>query len=174
MPGVQLDELGCQQMAAVAAVLRRIAPVAVQSSPRRRALQSAGIIAGACGVAVEIVGAFDEIDMGQWTGKHLADLASDNAWQFWNAKRGSGRPPSGESMVALQRRTVRHIEQLREHDGAVVIVSHAEPIRAALMHYLAISLDLFHSIEIDPGSISTIALLGRRTIVSRVNGEVMA
>jgi broad specificity phosphatase PhoE len=174
MPGVELDELGCRQMSATAEVIERTAPLAVQSSPQRRAMQSASIIADRCSRAVEIVPAFDEIDMGSWTGANFADLAPDRAWQSWNEKRGSTRPPGGESMVALQKRVVRHLEQLREPQGAIVIVSHAEPIRAALMHYLTTPLDLFYSIEIDPASISTITLDRRRTRVSRVNGEVTA
>jgi broad specificity phosphatase PhoE len=174
MSEVELDELGCRQMSVTAEAMERTAPLAVQSSPQRRALQSAGIIANRCNLAVEVVPAFNEIDMGQWTGVNFADLASDKAWQAWNEKRGSTQPPGGESMVALQKRVVRHIEQLRDLQGVVAIVSHAEPIRAAMMHYLKIPLDLFYSIEIDPASISTIALEGPRTRVSCVNGEVAA
>jgi broad specificity phosphatase PhoE len=172
MPGVQLDELGCRQMSVIAEVMERTAPLAVQSSPQRRALQSAGIIAARCGVAVEIVTAFDEIDMGRWTGVNFADLAPDQAWQTWNEKRGSTPPPGGETMAALQKRVVRHIEQLRGLQGVVVIVSHAEPIRAALMYHLKIPLDLFYSIQIDASSVSTITVDGARTHVSCVNGEV--
>ena len=53
-----------------------------------------------------------------------------------------------------------------------MIVTHAEPIRAALMHYLALPLDDFQSVAIDPASVSTVSLMGSRAIVSRVNGEV--
>ena len=77
-------------------------------------------------------------------------------------------------MIALQKRVVRHLEQLRELQGVIVIVSHAEPIRAALMHYLTIPLGLFYLVEIDAASISTITLDGRRTRVACVNGEVTA
>ena len=77
-------------------------------------------------------------------------------------------------MVALQRRVVRHVEHLRAVGGSIVIVTHAEPIRAALMHYLALPLDDFQSVAIDPASVSTVSLMGSRAIVSRVNGEVMA
>jgi broad specificity phosphatase PhoE len=174
MPGVQLTEFGCDQMAVAAEVVTRTVPLAVQSSPQRRALQSAGIIAARCHLAVEIVPGFDEIDMGRWTGAKFADLASDKAWQRWNEKRGSTRPPDGESMAALQRRVIRHIERLRGQDATIVIVSHAEPIRAALMYYLRTPLDHFHSVAIDPASISTISLQGSRSIVSCVNGEVTA
>ena len=74
--------------------------------------------------------------MGAWTGAEFADLAPDERWRRWNEKRGSTQPPGGESMVALQRRVVRHVEHFRAVGGSIVIVSHAEPIRAALMHYL--------------------------------------
>jgi probable phosphoglycerate mutase len=174
MPGVQLDAYGCHQMANTAERLRRHGPLVVQSSPQRRALQSAAIIASRCGCAVEIAWGFDEIDMGRWTGAAFTDLASDEHWRQWNERRGSARPPGGETMAALQRRVIDHLEQFGDQSGTIVIVSHAEPIRAALMYYLGIPLDRFHSVAVDPASISTIRLDGRRRLVSRVNGEVAA
>jgi broad specificity phosphatase PhoE len=174
MPGVQLDELGCDQMATTAEILARYGPSAIQSGPQRRALQSAAIIANRCGCAVEIASGFDEIDMGEWTGAAFADLASDKKWRKWNARRGTARPPGGESMSALQRRVIEHLEQLKGQVGNIVIVSHAEPIRAALMYYLRISLDHFHSVQIDPASISTVRIEGSRRLVSCVNGKVSA
>jgi broad specificity phosphatase PhoE len=174
MPGVQLDELGCRQMAAVADLISQIDPVALQSSPQRRALQSAGIVAERCGLAVEVVPAFDEIDMGDWTGTAFSRLALDKDWQRWNQRRGSSRPPGGEDMVAVQSRVVAHIEQLRAFAGPIVIVSHAEPIRAAVLHYLRWPLDDFHSVAIDPASVSTISLEGSQGRVARLNGEVSA
>jgi broad specificity phosphatase PhoE len=174
MPGVELDALGCQQMAAVAETMWRAGPSALQSSPQRRALQSAGIVGARCGLPVEIVAAFDEIDMGEWTGVEFADLASNEYWQRWNDSRGTARPPRGESMTALQARVASHIEQLGDSAGPIIIVSHAEPIRAALMHYLAVPLDDFQSVAVDVASISTISIKGGRRYVSRLNGEVMA
>src|SRR3954454_8567259 len=92
MPGVPLDDLGCRQIANTAELLRGHAVQAVQSSPQRRALQSAAIIADRCGCAVEIASGFDEIDMGRWTGASFADLALDPRWRKWNEKRGSACP----------------------------------------------------------------------------------
>jgi broad specificity phosphatase PhoE len=174
MPGVQLDELGCDQMAHTAEILRANGPSVVQSSPQRRALQSAAIIADRCGCTVEIASGFDEIDMGRWTGVAFAELVSDREWRKWNERRGSSRPPGGESMAVLQRRVIEHLEQLKGQGETIVIVSHAEPIRAALMFYLGIPLDRFHSVAIDPASISTICLEGSRRFVSCVNGRVSA
>lgn len=174
MPGVVLDEQGCREMDVAAEVIRSVTPHAIQSSPQRRTLQSASIIASRCGCPVEIVQAVDELDMGRWTGQAFGELRKDPAWQRWNERRGSAKPPGGESMRALQRRVVAHIEQFADRDGSIVIVSHAEPIRAALMYYLGVPLDLFYSVDIDPASISTIALDGKQAMVSRVNHKVSA
>ena len=77
-------------------------------------------------------------------------------------------------MLALQSRVIGHIEQLGGSAGPIVIVSHAEPIRAALMHYLSVPLDDFQSVAVGVASISTISIEGQRGYVSRLNGEVAA
>src|SRR3954469_2684593 len=130
MPGVQLDDRGCRQMSCCADLIGRT-PAAIQSSPQRRAQQSASILGWHFGVAVEIVPAMDEIDFGDWTSLEFSELERYPGWKRWNSRRGSSRPPGGESMRALQQRTVQHLEELRRlyADEIVVIVSHAEPIR---------------------------------------------
>ena len=79
-------------------------------------------------------------------------------------------------MRAVQQRVVHHLEQLRrsEADGAFVIVSHSEPIRAALLYYSRTSLDNFLSIEVDPASVSTLAMDKSGIRISRINQQVPA
>jgi broad specificity phosphatase PhoE len=174
MSGVGLDELGRRQIKSVADILADFSPERIQSSPQRRALQSAAIIAAKCGLDVEMAPAFDEIDMGDWTGATFADLEKCRDWHDWNQRRGSSITPGGESMAMLQRRVVGHIERLGEHEGPGVIVSHAEPIRAVVMHYLGIPLDRFHTVEIDPASISTLVVEGSRRSLSDLNRRIAA
>ncbi|MBV8926355.1 MAG: histidine phosphatase family protein [Bradyrhizobium sp.] len=173
LPGVELDELGCHQMS-VCAVSLFPPPTAVQSSPQQRALQSASILARHHGLAVETVAAVDEIDVGEWSGRSFDALNRDPDWHRWNNRRGSSRPPDGESMLCLQRRVVQHLEQLRDDagDGTIAIVSHAEPIRAALLHYADIALDQFLSITVDPASVSTLCFDRRGVHISRINQRV--
>ena len=175
MPGVGLDELGCRQIELCAGLLTS-QPSAIQSSPQRRARESAGILAFRFGLAVELVPAMDEIDVGDWTGKGFDELTQDDAWAHWNAARGSARPPNGETMRALQRRVVAHLEQLRDDnsESTLLIVSHAEPIRAALLHYLRRPLDDFMSITVDPASISTLSVSRGRIRISKINQQVPA
>ncbi len=158
MQEVELDEFGCRQIAQCAQTLAP-PPTIVQSSPQRRAKQSAAILSSHFGLPVEVVAAMDEIEYGDWTGQTFSALANDPDWTKWNAQRGSHRPPNGESMRDLQMRVVRHLEQLRDDsDDVIGIVSHAEPIRAALLYYSGIRLDDFLTIEVAPASVSTLLL----------------
>ncbi len=170
MPGVALDELGCRQMSACVGNVFP-APTAIQSSPQRRALQSASILAWPGGLPVEVVAAVDEIDVGDWTGRSFDDLNEEPDWHRWNSRRGTSRPPNGESMRGLQARVVRHLEQLREDtaEGTILIVSHAEPIRAALLYYADIALDDFLSVTVDPASVSTLCFDRNGVHISRIN-----
>jgi broad specificity phosphatase PhoE len=174
MPGVQLDDLGCRQMSRCAEMIAET-PAAIQSSPQRRTQQSASILAWHFGLPVEIAPDVDEIDYGKWTSRAFADLEGDKRWNRWNTRRSNSRPPAGESMRALQQRMVQHLEQLRraEADGAIVIVSHAEPIRAALLYYSRTALDNFLSIEVDPASVSTLAVNKSGIRISRINQNVL-
>jgi broad specificity phosphatase PhoE len=175
MPGVELDALGCREMS-LCAELMSPAPSAIQSSPQRRALQSAGILAEHFRLPVETVAAVDEIDLGDWTSRSFDELKTDEAWIRWNSFRGSSRPPNGESMRALQQRVVRHLDRLKDEkaDGTIAIVSHAEPIRVALLHYASIALDDFMSIQVDTSSISTLVMDSTGFRVFQINQKVPA
>ncbi|MFZ5739671.1 broad specificity phosphatase PhoE [Rhodopseudomonas thermotolerans] len=173
MSGVALDDLGQAQMRACAAVLAP-APDLIESSPRLRTRQSALFLAAHFRLPVRTVAAFDELDVGDWTGSSFEQLDSDPRWRQWNARRGSTRPPRGESMAELQRRVVQHLETLRRDgsDSVVAIVSHAEPIRAALLHYAGVSVDDFSAVPVEPASISTLATSHDGFLIEQINRQV--
>jgi broad specificity phosphatase PhoE len=78
-------------------------------------------------------------------------------------------------MLELQARVVAHLEALNDtHARSIVVVSHAEPIRAALLHYSRKELDDFLSIEIDPGSVSTLSVDNRGLKITGINQRVPA
>lgn len=160
MAGVPLSDAGRQDMAACAASLAGQQLIALQASPTQRAIESAAILDERLGLGIEPVSAMEEIDAGDWTGRSFAELEIDPRWQAWNKRRSNTRPPNGESMAELQHRVLAHIDGLRARwrDARIVIVSHAEPIRAALLHYLGRPLDDFLSVEVAPASISTLRL----------------
>jgi broad specificity phosphatase PhoE len=51
----------------------------------------------------------------------------------------------------------------------VLLVSHGDVIRAVLLHFLGLSADLFQKIEVDPGSLSVLALQPWGARVLRLN-----
>ena len=66
--------------------------------------------------------------------------------------------PGGESFVAMQARMISALAALRErHPGeAVIAVSHADPIKAAVAEALGSHLDMFQRIVISPCSVTAI------------------
>lgn len=131
---------------------------AVLSGPLERAIATATPIAARLGLALQVAPELDELDYGEWTGRSFDDLAHDSRWAAWNAYRSGHRPPGGESMLEVQARVVGLVERLRRlhPDGRVVLVSHADVIRALVLHALGLPLDLFLRIEVEPGSISVL------------------
>jgi probable phosphoglycerate mutase len=111
---------------------------------------------------VETDQALDEIDYGSWTGSRPADLEGDQLWQAWNSLRGTHRVPGGESMHEVQARMVAASERLarRLPAAACVLVSHQDPLRALLVHWLGMPLDFLLRLDLAPGSLTTIDLQG--------------
>ncbi len=112
-----------------------------------------------------------ELDYGEWTGRNFHDLEPDAEWRRFNANRALGRAPGGESMQEVQVRAVNELERLRRlHEGeTVAVVSHAEWIRSAVLHYLGAPLDLFARIEIAPASVTTVDLSEWQPVVRGLN-----
>ena len=162
MPGVSLSEAGRAEARTVAAALaRRFAGETVRllSSPQSRTRETAAPLAEALGVGAEVADELDEIAFGDWTGKPFADLDGDPAWTAWNTSRGSARPPGGESMAAVQARVGGLLDRLAAEEGPpVILVSHGDPIRAALLGVLGLPLDAYDRIVVAPASCNELEL----------------
>lgn len=159
-PGVHLNALGVDQAKRVASVLATRSVAVVCSSPLERARETAQPLCSKTKLRLEVRESFNELDFGRWTLARLSDLERDPGWAVWNRQRSTARAPGGESMVEAQARTLEGIRELysRKPDGAVVVFSHADVIKCAVMHYLGMSLDRFWSFDIAPASITTVAV----------------
>lgn len=168
---VALNVHGAGQAERLAAQLAGRGVDEVRSSPRLRALQTARPIARACGVPVAIAAEFDEIDFGDWAGRACAELRDDWCWERWNSARAQSRPPGGESMAELQWRVVNGLIEIAAAcpGKGVVVVTHAEPIRAAILHCRGLSPDDFARVAVDPASVTTFQFSGKRDRLMREN-----
>lgn len=132
----------------------------VQSSPRARTRQTAEAIAEATGLDIAVIEEADEIDFGEWTGKSFAELDADPRWLVWNGARGTAATPAGEAIRDVERRITGHMGAMRDlkPEARIAIVSHAEVIRTAVLHYLGIAFDSYDRLEIAPASMTTLVV----------------
>lgn len=157
-PGHPLSETGAQQVEATAARLAGFPIAAIYSSPIERTRQTAAPIARSHGLTVELLDAVIESDAGEFTGQTFSDLAKLDSWKAVHRSPSRFAFPGGESFASLQARTVTALEELaKRHPGeTIVVVSHADPIRAALVHYTGSHLDHIDKFAVSPASVNII------------------
>jgi probable phosphoglycerate mutase len=159
-PGVDLSEDGRRQADALADRLAPLPVTAVYASPIERTTQTAEAVAARHRLPVRPLDGVIEADYGEWTGGKLVDLARTDLWQTVQRAPSRAQFPGGESLAAMQARMVSALDQVAaEHPGdLVVVVSHADPIKAAIAYYTGLHLDLFQRIHVSPASVSILEL----------------
>jgi probable phosphoglycerate mutase len=153
-----LTRIGVEQASRLAHRIGDASIQAIYSSPQERALETARAIAAAAGQEARVAAELDEIDYGEWTGRSIDSLAGSQRWCRFNTIRSITRIPEGESVLEVQARIVGFMEGLRERhpEAALALVSHADVVRAALVYYMGVSLDLMLRFEISPASLTII------------------
>ncbi|MFC4172149.1 histidine phosphatase family protein [Microvirga sp. GCM10011540] len=176
MPGVSLGSVGKAQAERLSERLANESVAAVLTSPLERARETAEPIAARIGRPLEICEPIVEIEFGGWSGMSFDELTHVPLWKQWNSARSVTRPPDGETMLEVQARIVGAMEQMRKtYSGRpVVLVSHCDVIKAALLYYLGMPIDAYGRFDIDPASISTVTVADWGAKVLRLNEVVAA
>jgi broad specificity phosphatase PhoE len=159
-PGVGLSARGRAEIAAVADRLADEKIEAIYSSPLQRTRETAEILSERLALPIQYREDILELDFGEWTGLTFNAVRADERWKLWSTCRSIATVPGGESMRQVQERAVRALCELRltHPDQRVLIVSHGDVIRAALLFALGMPLDFFSRIEIGLASLSTIQI----------------
>ncbi len=171
-PGLHLAEAGIAQAERAAARLGSVKKIAaIYASPLERTRETAAPIAKACGLRTRVDRGLVECDFGGWTGRKLADLFKLPEWKQVQSAPSTFRFPGGESFTEMQTRICSTLERLvARHQGErIVVVSHADPIKAAVAYASGIHLDLFQRIVISPCSITPLLLGAGSPVVLAVN-----
>ena len=170
--GLHLAAVGIEQAAKVASRLAGVGNIdAVYSSPLERTRETAAPISKALGLRTKSAKSLIECDFGEWTGRKLSELMKLPEWRQVQTAPSTFRFPGGESFTEMQTRITGELERLAAaHAGrAIVCVSHADPIKAAVAHASGTHLDLFQRIVISPCSVTPILLGAGTPIVLAVN-----
>lgn len=161
-PGVHLDAKGVRQAEATAAriVDDALGVSAVYASPLERTQDTAKIVAKALGLRVRTRRGLGEVDYGDWTNRPLGQLRRRKEWAVIQQTPSRFTFPGGESIREAQARVVEELEALAADHAtdAIIAVSHADVIKAAVAHFLGMPLDTFQRIHVAPASITVLAL----------------
>lgn len=172
-PGLHLSDEGIAEAEHVAERIAELTkkPSAIYCSPLERTRETAAPIAAALRLKPVIERGLLECDFGDWTGRKLSTLRKRPEWRTVQSSPSSFRFPDGESFTEMQLRIWNSLEKLaaRHRNRTVVVVSHADPIKAAVTYALGVPLDLFQRTVISPCSVSSLVFTDASPIVLSVN-----
>jgi probable phosphomutase (TIGR03848 family) len=162
-PGVHLDAPGRAQAEATAERLAVLPVAAVYASPLERTLETARVVAKPHGLRVRTRKDIGEVDYGGWTDKPLGQLRRRKEWSVVQSTPSRMRFPGGETIRGAQARAVDATETLAEQheDETIVLVSHADVIKAIVAHHLSMPLDAFQRLAVSPASVTVLHLPDR-------------
>lgn len=152
-----LTEYGTAQAAAMAEALTSMTPTEVFSSPLRRAVATASVVADALGLDVRVDERLVELDYGDWDGRSHDEISAED-WIRWRDDSDFA-PPGGESLATVRARVVSFAQEHLAGDTRVVAVSHVSPIKSVFAWSLRVSdavafrarLDLASFTRVEPG-----------------------
>lgn len=170
-PGVHLNAQGQREADDMARRTAHIPIEAIYSSPLERAIDTANALASCHQLPVQIVEGLLEGHAGDWTGKKLSELNTTDTWHAIQTKPIGVKLPGGESIDEVQLRMVAAIEDIRKRhpDGIVAIVSHADPLKSVVAHYLNWDLNNFQRIAINPASVTVLSVDDKGSALLRSN-----
>jgi broad specificity phosphatase PhoE len=169
---IPLDPEGVAQAEIAAAALGAAGIGEIVSSPLVRSVQTAEILGRRAAIDVARDPRLTDLRIGSWEGQRASEVMASPDYQRFTDAPESERPPGGESLPELVKRTTAAIEQILADNPAgeaVAVVTHAADIRVLVLHYLGAPLTGYHRLRIAPGSISLLSFTGTRPSVLAVD-----
>jgi probable phosphomutase (TIGR03848 family) len=174
--GVELDEKGTAQAAALVERLAGLPIKALVRSPLLRCRLTVEPLAAALGMSPVVEERLVEVDYGDWTGRPISELVKEPLWSVVQQQPSAAVFPGGEGLAQVQARAVaavrEHDRRLAAEQGADVLwvaCTHGDVIKAVLADALGTHLDSFQRITADPASMSVIRYTELRPFVVHVN-----
>jgi probable phosphomutase (TIGR03848 family) len=174
--GVDLDDHGREQAAALVDRIGTLPIRAIVRSPLLRCERTVEPLAAALGLEALVDERISEVDYGTWTGRKIGELVKEPLWAVVQQQPSAAVFPEGEGLAGVQARAVAAI---REHDRRLadeneadvlwVACSHGDVIKAVLADALGTHLDSFQRINADPASVSVVRYTTLRPFVIHVN-----
>jgi len=170
---IALNDVGIRQAEAVALRFKGMELEAIYSSPLKRALQTAKIIASLHNMKVEVDQNLSDMHFGDWQGLSLKEVKEKEGYadlyKIWYDTPHLFKPPGGESLDEVMARASASLEKISKHTGVVCIISHRVVIKLLLLLALGLDSSSFWRIKQDPCGISIIEHEGGKFILTLLN-----
>ena len=171
---VSLSAEGRRQLESVAKRLASEPLSAIYTSPRKRALESAEIVAAPHGCGVQIEHDLHEIDFGDFEGLTYDDISKlyPALYRQWMEQPTEVEFPNGESFSMMKSRVTKAVAALHDrHAGqSVALITHGGAIRIVLADALSVPSANVFRIAQRYAAINLIRFVGSHPVVELVNG----
>ena len=169
---VELNETGIKQAELLAAYLRAVKIEAIYSSPLKRALRTAEMIADYHQIEVEIASGLIDFNYGKWQGLPHQKVKDryKKLYTEWISRPDKVRIPAGESLNDVRQRTVEVVNKvIAEYEGIVVLVAHRVVNKVLICALLGLDNSHFWNVRQDTCGITTFTYENERFILTRHN-----
>ena len=169
---VELNETGIEQAGLLAEYLREVKIEAIYSSPLKRALRTAEIIAGYHRLEVKTAFGLIDLDFGKWQGLPRQEVKDKygELYADWIKHPDRVKIPDGESLNAVRQRASGVVAQVTaRHEGTVVMISHRVVNKVLICALLGLDNSHFWNIRLDTCGITTFIYENERFILTEHN-----
>ncbi len=140
---IDINQLGIMQAKALAERLKDELLEAFYSSPMRRTMHTAELLARPHGLKVSVINELRERSYGAWEGLTVKEINEKfpGSYQKYEVDPGSYSPPDGETGFEVGERVARALASITERhkDCSLALVAHEATIRILLCRTLGIS-----------------------------------
>jgi broad specificity phosphatase PhoE len=170
---VALNETGIRQAELLGEYLSQAGISAIYSSPLKRALKTAELIAGYHALGVNIVQGLIDFDYGEWQGLSHQEVREryQGLYHDWLDHPEKVTMPEGESLEDVRERALAVVYDVVEGygGGVVVLVSHRVVNKVLICALLGLDNAHFWNIRLDTCGITSFGYEGGRFILNRHN-----
>ncbi len=169
---IELNETGIKQARLLAEYLSDMKINAIHSSPLRRALKTAEMIARYHKLDVEITPGLIDFDYGEWQGLPHQEVRDkyEELYAEWINRPDRVTMPAGESLNDVRERAMGVVNRvIAKYEGTVVLVSHRVVSKVLICALLGLDNSHFWNIKQDTCGTTIFSYENERFILTKHN-----
>jgi len=169
---IELNETGIRQAQLLAEYLSGASIEAVYSSPLKRALKTAEVIASHHRLDIKIAPGLIDLDYGKWQGLSHQEVKAQykELYAEWTSRPDQVTIPEGESLNDVRERAAGVVDEvIAEYEGTVILVSHRVVNKVLICALLELDNSHFWNIRQDTCGITTFTYENKQFILTEHN-----